>query len=177
MMVDQELFECLGQLVASAKIRSINESATNDKSVSKITPGISVGGLWFGDEYDQIVRVMTSPTREVTRRNGLKLLQYPDFTLVFERNRMVEISFNSLDRIRVSNESMAGWSDRKVLEFFSSQDPDAYQSLGFIVFNTLCVSLAGFESESDDDRALNFFIAGRWAKEIQTMPRWNLISE
>jgi hypothetical protein len=177
MMVDQELFECLGRLVTSAQVQSINELATKDKSVSKITPGISVGGLSFGDEYDQIVRVMISPIREVARRNGLKLLQYPDFTLVFEQNRMVEISFNSLDRIRVSNESMAVWSDRKVLEFFSSQDPDAYQSLGFIVFNTLCVSLAGFESESDDDRALNFFIAGRWDTEIQTMSRWSLISD
>jgi hypothetical protein len=161
----------------SAQVQSINEWATKDKSVSKITPGISVGGLSFGDEYDQIVHVMKPPIREVTRRNGLKLLQYPDFTLVFEQNRMVEISFNSLDRIRVSNESMAAWSDRKVLEFFSSQDPDAYQSLGFIVFNTLCASLAGFESESDDDRALNFFIAGRWDKEILTMSRWSLISD
>jgi hypothetical protein len=142
-----------------------------------INPGVSVGELSFGDEYEQIVRVMKLPTRQVTRKNGLAHLQYPDCTIVLEQNRMVEVSFQSLDRICLSKQSLAGWSDRKVLEFFSCQDPDAYQSLGFIVFNTLCASLAGFESESDDDRALNFFIAGRWDKEILTMPRWSLISD
>jgi hypothetical protein len=142
-----------------------------------INPGVSVGELSFGDEYEQIVRVMKLPIRQVTRKNGLALLQYPDCTIVLEQNRMVEVSFNSLDRIRVSNESMAGWSDRKVLEFFSSQDSDAYQSLGFIIFNTLCVSLTGFESKSDDDQAVNFFIAGRWDDQIPQLCRWQLTAE
>jgi hypothetical protein len=136
----------------------------------KVLAGISVGSITFGSDKSMLLAVMGKPSVELARR-GIKSLVYESCVVLLENEKVVEVSVKDFTNIDLFGINLASMTPKEALDVLYSLDTNVYESLGFLVFSDLCISLTGFNDLDEDasDRAINFFSKGRWDSQLEHM--------
>lgn len=125
-----------------------------------VRPYEGVGPLVLGMSPEDARAVVGEPLRSAIKE-GERVETYRDFTLSYSADRrLVEASLSAPVDVRFQGVSL--FSDPGALDVLIAADGGPLESVGFIVFPSIGVVLADFESDQDSDRVVGVFEKGRW---------------
>jgi hypothetical protein len=128
--------------------------------VFDVRPYEGVGPLVLGMSPEDARAVVGAPLRSAIKE-GERVETYRAFTVVYSAdNRLVEASFSAPADVRFRGLSL--FSDPRALDVLVAADGGPLESVGFIVFPSIGIVLADFDSDQDSDRVVGVFEKGRW---------------
>ena len=138
----------------------------------KVLSGISVGNIVFDSDKTALLNAIGTPKTDLNRR-GINSMVYDSCVVLLENEKVVEVSFKDFSHIELMGIDFESMTHKETLNALYALDKNVYESLGFFVFTDLCVSLTGFEDQSGDtsDKAINFFVKGRWDSQLDQMTK------
>lgn len=131
-------------------------------TVFDIRPFHGVGPLELGMQPEDVHRVLGEPRSVSRSRQGERSDNYPHLTASYAKgtDKLVELGIGSQVDVRFQGVSL--FSDPRALDVLVAADGGPLESVGFIVFPSIGVVLADFDSDQDSDRVVGVFEKGRW---------------
>lgn len=77
-----------------------------------------------------------------------------------DTDRVCEVTFSTT--CSVTFESISLFSDATAVQQLAEKDGQALQGLGYIVFPSVGIALADFDSDQETDKAITAFARGEW---------------
>lgn len=128
--------------------------------VFDVRPYEGVGPLVLGMSPENARAVVGEPLRSAIKE-GERVETYRDFTLAYSADsRLVEVSFSAPADVRFHDLSL--FSDPGALDVLVAVDGGPLESVGFIIFPSIGIVLADFDSDQNSDRVVGVFEKGRW---------------
>lgn len=78
-----------------------------------------------------------------------------------DTGRVCEVTFSTT--CSVTFEGISLFSDSAAVQQLAERDGQALQGLGYIVFPSLGIALADFDSDQESDKAVTVYARGEWA--------------
>lgn len=130
-------------------------------TVFDIRPYEGVGPLVLGMSPDEVHGVLGAPVRSATSE-GARNETYPHLSIAYSagKEQLIELGFGS--RLDVSFQGESLFTAANSVELLSAADGAPLEGLGFLVFLNLGIALADFDSDQENDRAVQVFQRGRW---------------
>lgn len=128
-----------------------------------IRPYVGVGSLAFGMTLEEVHAVVGEPRMQRPDPMGQKDERYEGFRVRYtaDTDRVCEVTFSTT--CRVTLEGISLFADATAVQQLAERDGQALQGLGYIVFPSLGIALADFDSDQESDKAVTVYARGEWA--------------
>ncbi|HDR9083779.1 hypothetical protein ACT2E5_14855 [Burkholderia vietnamiensis] len=139
----------------------------------EIFPQSGVYDIKFGMSASDVENLWGAPTRTSKNYLGDKTEVRDGAVVTYSQTDggVAEIGFpSSYSNVVIQGVKIFQQPDQTIREL-RALDQDAYEGDGFIVFNTLGVSLSGFRGGDPKALTVTAFKHGRWDKSIRDMNR------
>ncbi|MET3214173.1 UNVERIFIED_ORG: hypothetical protein ABIC48_001917 [Burkholderia territorii] len=139
----------------------------------EIFPQSGVSDIKFGMSASDVENLWGAPTRTSKNYLGDKTEVRDGAVVTYSQTDggVAEIGFpSSYSNVVIQGVKIFQQPDQTIREL-KVLDQDAYEGDGFIVFNTLCVSLSGFRGGDPKALTVTAFKRGWWDESIRDMNR------
>lgn len=127
-----------------------------------IQPNVGVAGLNFGASLDEVQQRWGKPISTAQNRSGETVFAYPDIQLTFDDAGLAEVGVApQADPVVDGARPLSSKAD---FERLVRDDGQAQQMFGFIVLETLGLTITGVHDGDTEQLALTAFRTGRWAR-------------
>lgn len=125
-----------------------------------IHPNQGVADLVFGASPGEVERRWGKPLSASNSPSGETILDYPNVQLTFDDAGLAEVGVApEADPVVDGARPLSSRAD---FERLVEQDGHAQEALGFIVLETLGLTITGVHDDDPEQLALTAFRAGRW---------------
>lgn len=121
-----------------------------------------VGPLTFGMTPEEVHAVVGEPRMQRPNPMGQRDERYAGFRVRYaaDTDRVCEVTFSTA--CSVTFEGISLFSETTAVQQLAARDGQALQGLGYLVFPSLGIALADFDSDQESDRAVTVFARGEW---------------
>lgn len=126
-----------------------------------VRPYEGVGPLVLGMSPDEVHAVLGAPVRSAISE-GARNETYHHLSMAYSagNEQLIEVAFGS--RLDVQFQGVSLFTAPRAVDVLVAADGAPLEGLGFLVFLNLGIALADFDSDQENDRAVQVFQRGRW---------------
>lgn len=134
-----------------------------------IRPYVGVGRLAFGMTPEEVHAVVGEPQKQRPNPLGQGDERYAGFRVRYtaDADLMCEVTFSTA--CCVSFEAISLFGDPTAVQQLAERDAYATQRLGYIIFPSLGIALADFDSDQESDKAVAVYARGEWARSASLL--------
>ena len=127
-----------------------------------IRPYEGVGLLAFGMKPEEVHAAVGEPRMQRSNPLGQRDERYEGFRVRYtaDTDRVCEVTFSTTCSVTFVGISL--FSDATAVQQLAERDGQALQGLGYIVFPSLGIALADFDSDQESDKAVTVYAQGEW---------------